>query len=128
MDAEALAGRVRTPNGHKLGGEHWADNPNAKFLGKRHDVNVTPVGNQSEYCFAASGRSNHHHAERRIGEVAPGVGDTLAEGDSCPDCGVKGFVAIDDARRAFQNDEMLVFILMNVNGGAVTRVRDDLND
>ena len=113
-------------DGHKLGGEHWADIPNAEFFRKGHDVNITPLGNQSEYFFAASGRRNHHHAERRIGKIAPGMGDALAEGDSCARCGVKGFVAARDVCRAFQNNEMLVLILMNVRRRAVTRVRDDL--
>jgi hypothetical protein len=36
--------------------------------------------------------------------------DTLAEGDGCAGCGVKGFVAVRDACRAFQNDEILVLI------------------
>jgi hypothetical protein len=56
------------------------------------------------------------------------MGDALAEGDSCARCGVKGFVAARDVCRAFQNNEMLVLILMKVRRRAVTRVRDDLND
>jgi hypothetical protein len=56
------------------------------------------------------------------------MGDAFAEGDSCARCGVKGFVAVRDAYGAFQNNEMLVVILMNVHGRSVTRIRDDLND
>jgi hypothetical protein len=105
-----------------------ADILNPEFLRKGHDVDITPLGNQSEYFFDASGRSNHYHAERRIGKIAPGMGDALAEGDSRTRCGVKGIVAARDACRTFQSNEMLTLILMNVRGRAVTSVRDDLND
>ena len=114
--------------GHKLGGQHWADIPNAEFLRKGHDVNITPIGNQSEYFFDASGRTDHHHAEWRIGKIAPRMGDALAEGEGCAGCGVKGFLAARDVCRASENNEMLILILMNVRRRAVTRVRDDLND
>jgi len=50
------------------------------------------------------------------------MGDAFAEGDSCARCGVKGFVVVRDVCRAFQNNEMLVLILMNVHGRAVTRI------
>ena len=115
-------------DGQELGGQHWADIPNPESLRKGLDVDITSLGNQWEYFFDASGRSNHHHAERRTGKIAPGMGDALAEGDSRTRCGVKGFVAGRDACRAFQNNEMLILILMNVHGRAVTSVRDDLND
>jgi len=115
--------------GHKLGGQRWPEIPNTEFLRKGHDVtNITPLGYESEYFFATSRRNNHHHAKRRIGRIAPGMGDALAEGDGCACGGVKGLVAARDACRAFQSNEMLVLILMNVDGRAVTRVRDDLND
>ena len=112
----------------ELGGQHWADIPNPESLRKGLDVDITSLGNQWEYFFDASGRSNHHHAERRTGKIAPGMGDALAEGDSRTRCGVKGFVAARDACRAFQNNEMLILNLMEVHGRAVTSVRDDLND
>jgi hypothetical protein len=113
-------------DGQELGGQHWADIPNAEFLRKGHDVNITPLGNQSEYFFDASGRTDHHHAEWRIRKIAPRMGDALAEGDGRAGCGVKGFVAARDACRASENNEMLVLILMNVYGRAVTMLRDDL--
>ena len=115
-------------DGQELGGQHWADIPNPESLRKGLDVDITSLGNQWEYFFDASGRSNHHHAERRTGKIAPGMGDALAEGDSSTRCGVKGLVAARDACRAFQNNEMLILNLMEVHGRAVTSVRDDLND
>ena len=115
-------------DGQELGGQHWADIPNPESLRKGLDVDITSLANQWEYFFDASGRSNHHHAERRTGKIAPGMGDALAEGDSSTRCGVKGLVAARDACRAFQNNEMLILNLMNVHGRAVTSVRDDLND
>ena len=54
-------------------GQHWADITNPEFFRKGHDVDITFLGNQSEYFFDASGRSNHHHAERRTGKIAPGM-------------------------------------------------------
>jgi hypothetical protein len=56
------------------------------------------------------------------------MGDAFAEGDSCARWGIKGFVAVRDACRALQNNDMLVLILMNVHRRAVTRVRDDFDN
>jgi hypothetical protein len=56
------------------------------------------------------------------------MGNALAEGDGCAGGGVKGFVAARNACRALQNNKMLVLILVNVHGRAVTRVGDSLND
>ena len=39
--------------------------------------------------------------------------DAFVEGDRCASCHIKGFVVERDASRAFQNNEMLVLILMN---------------
>ena len=86
-------------DGQKLGGQHWGDITNPEFLRKGLDIDITPLGNQWEYFFDASGRSNHHHAERRPGKIAPGMGDVLAEGDSRTRWGVKGLVAARDACR-----------------------------
>ena len=100
-----LHGFSASNDGQELGGQHWADITNPEFLRKDIDVDITPLGDQWEYFFDASGRSNHHHAERRTGKVAPGMGDALAEGDSRPRCGVKGLAAARDACCAFQNNE-----------------------
>jgi hypothetical protein len=56
------------------------------------------------------------------------VRDTPAESDGFARCGVKRFVAIRDARGAFQDKEMLIFVLVNVYWRAVASLRDDLND
>jgi hypothetical protein len=49
-------------------------------------------------------------------------------GDACAGCGVKCFIAVRDTCRAFHNQEMLIFILLNRYGRAVTGVCDDLDD
>jgi hypothetical protein len=49
-------------------------------------------------------------------------------GDACAGCGVKCFIAVRDTCRAFHNQEMLIFILVNRYGRAVTAACDDLDD
>jgi hypothetical protein len=44
------------------------------------------------------------------------MGYALGGGDSCACCGVKGPIASRAACRAFQINEILVLILMNVDG------------
>jgi hypothetical protein len=56
------------------------------------------------------------------------VRDTPAEANDFASCGVKRFVPVCDARRAVQNREMLIFVLVNVYRRAVASLRDDLND
>jgi hypothetical protein len=56
------------------------------------------------------------------------MGNILGETDSGADSGVKCFVTARDTRRTFQDEKVLILILMDVHRRAVTGAGDDLND
>jgi DNA-binding transcriptional LysR family regulator len=56
------------------------------------------------------------------------MGNIPVENDSRAGCGVKCLVAIRDTCPAFHDENVLILILMDVHGCAVTRARADLND
>jgi len=50
----------------------------------------------------------------------------LRKDHDLPGLCIKYFVTARDARGTFQNEKMLVFVLVNVQGGAIAGTRDDL--
>ena len=56
------------------------------------------------------------------------MGNILIENDSGAGCDIEYLVAARDTCRTFNDENVLILVLMDVHRRAVTRAGDDLND
>jgi hypothetical protein len=123
----SIASALCCQSGYKLTRAVSGRYANTELFREGHDVNVIAwrsigvlLRSLQAKQLPPCGAENWKDCSKR--------GDAFAESDRCAGIGVKGFVAVHDPCRPFQNEDMLVLILMNVHRRAVTSIRDDLND
>ena len=108
--------------------QSWAYYPGPKLLQDGCEtVEVSAPCGLPEQPIDSSGGEKHQHPKRSFGKIAPGVRCASAHGEGPAGCEVDPFTSIRKVPSTFQNNEMLVFILVNVHGRSVSIVGDDLD-
>ncbi len=92
------------------------------------EVDVATFRDDDQGLFAAAGRGGEQEPDRLVACIAPGVRDAALHLYGLTCCSLESCFAEDDSGRAFEDEEVLVFPLMNMQGRAVAGIGYDLND
>src|ERR1700742_4012455 len=82
-------------------------------------------GDRPKHRFNTSGRKDHNKADDRIGQIAPGMGNALANADRSTSWEVLRLASNSYLKRAFNNDEVFLFMVMGVERHAYSWRRFD---